>query len=234
MLLDDFVTRSAEGFSFSRLQSCRFAKEIATDFNPIHDVDAKRFCVPGDLLFAYLLSHYGLTKELSCSFAGMVSADVLLRCEQHGDELRICDEQGKVYLALQQQGEASHDLAVIEPLIRDYVQFSGQNFPHILQPLMQQHNVMIHPGRPLVIYESMALSFDTLPSERVELSLAASSLQVEGKRGNVLLQFVLTQNGQQIGRGQKRMILSNLQAYDETHMQQMIAEYNRRKNLIRA
>ena len=234
MLLDDFVTRSANGFSFSRQQSCRFAKQIATDFNPIHDVDAKRFCVPGDLLFAYLLSHYGLAKELSCTFAGMVSADVLLHCEQHDNELRICDEQGKVYLALQQQGETSRDLAVIEPLIRDYVRFSGQNFPHILQPLMEQHNVMIHPGRPLVIYESMALSFDTLPTAAVELSLAASSLQVEGKRGNVLLEFVLTENGQQIGGGKKRMILSNLQPYDETQMQLMIAEYNRRKNLVKA
>lgn len=234
MLLDDFVTRSAEGFSFSRLQSCSFAKQVATDFNPIHDVDAKRFCVPGDLLFAYLLSHYGLTKELSCTFAGMVSADVLLHCEQTEGELRICDEQGKVYLALQQQGEASYDLAVIEPLIRDYVQFSGQNFPHILQPLMQQHNVMIHPGRPLVIYESMALSFDTLPTAAVELSLAGSSLQVEGKRGNVRLEFVLTEQGRQIGRGEKRMILSNLQPYDEIQMEQMIAEYNRRKNLVQA
>ncbi|MBV2131003.1 DUF3581 family protein [Arsukibacterium indicum] len=234
MLLDDFVTRSAEGFSFSKLQSCRFAKQIATDFNPIHDVDAKRFCVPGDLLFAYLLSHYGLSKELTCTFAGMVSADVLLHCEQHNDELKICDAHGKVYLSLQRQGETSHDLAVIEPLIRDYVKFSGQNFPHILQPLMQQHSVMIHPGRPLVIYESMALSFDTLPTAEVELSLAASSLQVEGKRGNVLLQFVLTQHGTQIGCGEKRMILSNLQAYDEAQMQLMIAEYDRRKNLSRS
>jgi hypothetical protein len=232
MLLDDFVTRSANGFSFSRLQSCSFAKQVATDFNPIHDVDAKRFCVPGDLLFAYLLSHYGLTKHLSCTFAGMVSADVLLHCEQVSNELRICDEHGKVYLALQQQGEASFDLSVIEPLIRDYVKFSGQNFPHILQPLMQQHNVMIHPGRPLVIYESMALSFEQLPTAAVDLSLADSSLQVVGKRGNVLLEFVLTQAGRQIGRGEKRMILSNLQPYEEAQMQLMIAEYNRRKSLV--
>tara|TARA_R110002126_G_scaffold291595_1_gene454077 strand:+ start:1836 stop:2540 length:705 start_codon:yes stop_codon:yes gene_type:complete len=233
MLLDDFVTRSAEGFSFSRMQSCSFAKQVATDFNPIHDVDAKRFCVPGDLLFSYLLSHYGLTKELSCTFAGMVSADVLLHCEQHGNELRICDEQGKTYLSLVQDGESSKDLSVIEPLIKDYVRFSGQNFPHILQPLMQQHNVMIHPGRPLVIYESMALSFTTLPTSSVELRLAASSLQVDGKRGNVLLEFALTEKGQQIGRGEKRMILSNLQPYDPIQMQQMIDEYNRRKSLVK-
>ncbi|GAB60174.1 DUF3581 family protein [Rheinheimera nanhaiensis] len=229
MLLEQYVNQNAEGFSFSRKQASEFAKQVATDFNPIHDEDAKRFCVPGDLLFAYLLTRYGITEQLSCQFSGMVAADVLLQCKEQPNLITICDSQDKTYLSLQHSGASQHDLSVIEPLIRDYVKFSGQNFPHILQPLMQQHQVMINPQRPLVIYESMALSFFRLPQYKVELRLTASSLSVEGKRGNALLEFALSEQGEQIGKGEKRMILSNLMPYDESQMQQMVAEYNSRK-----
>lgn len=229
MLLEKYVNQTNEGFSFSRKQACEFAKQVATDFNPIHDEDAKRFCVPGDLLFSYLLTRYGITQQLSCNFSGMVGADVLLQCKEYDNLINICDSQDKVYLSLQHSGACQRDLGVIEPLIRDYVKFSGQNFPHILQPLMQQHQVMINPTRPLVIYESMALSFIRLPEHKVDLSLTASSLQVEGKRGNVLLQFSLSEQGTLIGKGEKRMILSNLMPYEEAQMQQMVTEYNSRK-----
>ena len=91
MLLEKYVNQSHEGFSFSRKQACEFAKQVATDFNPIHDEDAKRFCVPGDLLFAVLLHKYGLTEQLSCTFNGMVGSDgVWTRC--------VCDRRGLVLL----------------------------------------------------------------------------------------------------------------------------------------
>ncbi|WP_423186253.1 DUF3581 family protein [Alishewanella sp. d11] len=229
MLLDAFVSRHGEAFSFSREHSCKFAKQIAGDFNPIHDVDAKRFCVPGDLLFSYLLTRYGVSQQLRCQFSGMVNADTLLHCRVATNQIQVCDELGKVYLTIDFSGEHSHDLEVIEPLFQDYVQFSGQNFPHILQPLMAEQGVMIHPLRPLVIYESMTLSFEQLPISKPKLNLAASKLEVEGKRGNVTLSFILSEAGKQIGKGEKRMILSNLQPYDEFQMQQMVAEYNNRK-----
>lgn len=229
MLLDKYVNQSNAGFSFSRKQASEFAKQIATDFNPIHDEDAKRFCVPGDLLFSYLLNRYGMTEHISCQFSGMVGADVLLECKEQDNLITICDKQDKTYLSLQHRGACQHDLAVIEPLIRDYVKFSGQNFPHILQPLMQQHQVMINPTRPLVIYESMALSFNRLPKQKVDLRLTASSLSVEGKRGNALLEFSLSEQGELIGKGEKRMILSNLVPYNDEQMLEMVAQYNKRK-----
>jgi hypothetical protein len=230
MLLEKYVEQKGDNFSFTRKQACGFAKQVATDFNPIHDEDAKRFCVPGDLLFSYLLTRYGITEKLNCQFSGMVSADVVLHCKAHEGLVSICDSQDKVYLSLHRSGECQHDLTVIEPLIRDYVRFSGQNFPHILQPLMKKHNVMINPQRPLVIYESMALTFNRLPKQNVELSLTSSTLSVEGKRGNALLEFSLSERGEVIGKGEKRMILSNLMPYDETQMQQMVTEYNNRKS----
>ncbi|GAA0562782.1 MULTISPECIES: DUF3581 family protein [Rheinheimera] len=229
MLLEKYVQGNGEYFSFTRKQASDFAKQVASDFNPIHDEDAKRFCVPGDLLFSYLLTRYGIAQRLSCQFSGMVGADIELHCAEDQDVIAIKDGQDKQYLSFQRSGPSQQDLNVIEPLIQDYVRFSGQNFPHILQPLMQRHNVMINPQRPLVIYESMALEFDFLPSQKVDLSLTSSSLAVEGKRGNALLQFSLKENGKLIGSGEKRMILSNLVPYDNEQMTQMVLEYNSRK-----
>mgnify|MGYP006188470595 FL=1 len=176
MLLEKYVQQNGEYFSFTRQQASDFAKQVASDFNPIHDEDAKRFCVPGDLLFSYLLTRYGVAQRLSCQFSGMVGAEVELHCAEDSDVITIVDGQNKKYLSFQRSGPSQQDLNVIEPLIQDYVRFSGQNFPHILQPLMQRHNVMINPQRPLVIYESMALEFELLPSQKVYLSLTSSTL----------------------------------------------------------
>ena len=57
MTLDiaQYVTSTDRSMQFSQQQASQFAKGVAGDFNPIHDVGGKRFCVPGDLLFACLL-----------------------------------------------------------------------------------------------------------------------------------------------------------------------------------
>lgn len=229
MFLTPYVHQQAGEFSFSRQQGSVFAKKVAGDFNPLHDEDAKRFCVPGDLMFSWLLSQYGLSERLCCTFSGMVAADVWLHFEQEGADIRICDRDGKVYLSLTQQGAVSKDLQLIEAIATDYVQFSGKNFPHILHPLMQQQAVMIHPQRPMVIYESMTLELTALPATLPELQLADASLEVAGKRGSAMLDFALTCQGETLGKGRKRMILSNLSPYDAPSMEAMIAEYNRRK-----
>ncbi len=232
MFLSPFVQQSGDEFSFTAAQASRFAKQIALDFNPIHDEDSKRFCVPGDLLFAYLLSQYGLTEGLSCRFDGMVSANVLLHFVTEQDTVRIVDQNGKVYLSLQQTGERHAECQFIEQLVKDYVRFSGMNFPHILQPLMKQHQLMINPQRPLVIYQSMTLEFIRFSEHCPTLHLSSSELVIDGKRGNVLLQFELRDGDDVIGKGEKRMILSNLVPYDEEQMQGMVDFYNERKNSL--
>ena len=229
MFLSPFVQQSGDEFSFTAEQASRFAKQIAMDFNPIHDEDSKRFCVPGDLLFAYLLSQYGLTESLSCRFDGMVSANVLLHFVQDQDNVQIVDQNGKVYLSMRQSGVRHQECQFIEQLVKDYVRFSGMNFPHILQPLMKAHQLMINPQRPLVIYQSMTLDFLRFSAQCPSLHLSSSELTIDGKRGNVLLQFELRDGAEVIGKGEKRMILSNLVPYDEVQMQAMVDFYNGRK-----
>lgn len=229
MFLSPFVQQSGDEFSFTAEQASRFAKQIAMDFNPIHDEDSKRFCVPGDLLFAYLLSQYGLTESLSCRFDGMVSANVLLHFVQDQENVQIVDQNGKVYLSMLQSGVRHQECQFIEQLVKDYVRFSGMNFPHILQPLMKAHQLMINPQRPLVIYQSMTLDFLRFSAQCPSLHLSSSELTIDGKRGNVLLQFELRDGAEVIGKGEKRMILSNLVPYDEVQMQAMVDFYNGRK-----
>ena len=71
MEINDFYTVSEasadERISFSEQQASDFAKGVAGDFNPIHDPGAKRFCVPGDLLFAVLLHRFGIAPILKWS-----------------------------------------------------------------------------------------------------------------------------------------------------------------------
>ena len=78
MNLEKFYSLEGSRLSFTRQQASDFAKSVAGDFNTIHDVDSKRFCIPGDLLFSVIIHHYGLRQTMGFSFSGMVSEDVTL------------------------------------------------------------------------------------------------------------------------------------------------------------
>ncbi|WP_341503856.1 DUF3581 family protein [Gallaecimonas sp. GXIMD4217] len=220
------MTRKGECFTFSRRQASDFAKQVADDFNPIHNEDAKRFCVPGDLLFSFLLSRVGLHQKMQCTFSGMVGGDLALRLDEAENEVRILDEAGKEYLDVRFEGERSQDMALIEHLVRRYVRFSGQNFPHILGPLMEKHQVMVNPARPLVMYQSMAVSLERLDLKAPEVVLSGAELEVVGKRGNVTLYFNFVEDDLVVGTGEKQMVLSGLVPFDQAGMDGMVALYH--------
>ena len=218
------------GFSFTRLQASRFAKLVADDYNTIHDVEAKRFCVPGDLLFALILVRLGLRRSMTFVFSGMVNDGVDLSVhEPEAEKLVIQDGRGKDYLHATWHGEASRDPELLEQVIRNYVRFSGHNFPHILQPLMASHQVMINPDRPLVIYESMSIHLNRLDIHAPVVELSGSTLEVVGKRGNVTLNFRFLEGGEEVGTGEKRMVMSGLVPYDQAVMDHLIHLYDVRK-----
>lgn len=230
MQLEDYYSKNNSTVSFSREQGSNFAKHVAGDFNPIHDIDSKRFCVPGDLLFSLALANFGLSQRMRFSFSGMVSDGIVLDFRDTGsDTLTIVDENGKEYLNIERDGECSTDATLIQNLTRDYVAFSGQTFPHILVPLMSEHNVMINPDRPLVIYESMTIDLKTLAISNPTLELNDASLEAHGKRGEVRLKFSLDENGSIIGTGEKRMLLSGLRAYDPDKVSDLVDTYNAHK-----
>jgi hypothetical protein len=216
--------------SFTRLQASRFAKKVADDFNPIHDVEAKRFCVPGDLLFAVLLNRLGLYPRMDFSFAGMVGDGVPLHFDETvSGQLQLVDERRKEYLRASFSGEPNRDQEVIEKTIRSYVRFSGHNFPHVLGALMEEHGVMINIDRPLVIYESMSLNLDRSDVSELEIEHSGAAMDVVGKRGNVSLTFRFLEQGVPVGTGEKKMVLSGLREYDAAVMQQMVERYDQRK-----
>lgn len=232
MFLDPFHSAGPQGYRVSREQASRFAKEVADDFNPIHDVDAKRFCVPGDLLFALVLTHYGLSQSMHFDFRGMVGADVALHFPDTTDStLEIADGNGKVYLAVTREGDVTRDPDVIEAVVRRYVAFSGHNFPHVLQPLLAERGVMFNPDRPLVIYDNMGFEFDRLPErpERVDMAADGAALEIDGKRGDTTLAFRFDDDDETVGRGTKTLVVSGLRPYDEVAMQACIDTINERR-----
>jgi len=226
MFLDSFYNQNETDLTISAEQGSRFAKAVSNDFNPIHDADSKRFCVPGDLLFAIALQRYGLSQEMHFTFSGMVSADTgLVFPEAPGDQFEIVDGRDKCYLQVERSSGAVFEQGMIEQLVRSYVLFSGQNFPYILVPLMAEQNVMINPARPLAIYQSMSLHLDRIDLAQPSVELVDTQMVVEGKRGDVELQFRLVDGADVVGCGVKKIILSGLREYQQAAVDKMIADY---------
>ena len=235
MQLQDFYSTDGELVTFTRTQASEFAKNVADDFNPLHDPDAKLFCVPGDLLFAVALSSYGLSKHMRFIFTGMVDGGVPLVFPPSDDpKISIIDNENKTYLQLERDGEISHDASVIKTLICNYVEFSGHAFPHILVPLMAEHNIMINPKRPLVIYESMEIHLDQLNLTSPTLEYTGATLELNGKKGNISLNFLLKEGEMIVGRGAKYMLARGLQPYQKDVVDEVVKGYSELKQLYRA
>lgn len=230
MYLNSFHQLDNQTITITPQQASRFAKEVAQDFNPLHDPESKRFCVPGDLLFALVLANQGLSKKMVFNYTGMVGQGVSLDVPNDtGNEFKVTDNNGKEYLNVSREGDTTKDMALIEAFTRAYVAFSGHSFPHILVPLMKDNNVMINPARPMVIYESMAFEFDRLDLTAPTLKFDNSDLDVQGKRGTVTLNFHVVDNGETVGYGHKTMVLSGLREFDEEQVQKLVDVYEATK-----
>ncbi len=231
MFLDNYFSSKNGQISFSRKQASDFAKQMAGDYNPIHNEDAKRFCVPGDLLFSLALNRYGISQHMEFTFSGMVTDTVQLSFPEYpGNQLAITDNKDKEYLNMQREGDSVSDPVLIESLSRNYVAFSGTTFPHLLVPLMRDAGVMINPARPLVIYQKMILDFDSMDAHNVTLQdNGKTHLTADGKKGHACLSFDFVSEGKTIGHGEKHMVLSGLRDYDEEEMQGIIEYYEKLK-----
>ena len=230
MFLSPYFQKELQLVSVSAQQASEFAKGVAQDFNPIHDVAAKRFCVPGDLLFALVLGQYGLSQTMSFSFEGMVGGGVkLVFPDSVGDSFTIFDDKQKQYLSVEHSGANTLCDVQTESFIRSYVAFSGLNFTHVLVPMMRKHGVMINPARPLVIYESMSFDLVSFDFNHIELSLVEQDLEVDGKRGDVTLKFELHCGDKLVGTGRKTLVLSGLRPLEEDGLNEMVERYEARR-----
>ena len=235
MRLSDYYTIDAAGLRISAHQASNFAKAIAGDFNPLHDPDNRRFCVPGDLLFTALLQHYGISQHMHFRFSGMVGGNATLQLEENpGDAYELRDAAGKTYLHVERSGDTTHDSRLVEQLARSYVAFSGQSFPDILVPLLRDQGVMINIERPMVIYESMGFKLKRLDIPNVQLRLADARMKVDGKRGDVSLTFEFLYDETVVGTGCKRLLLSGLLPYEQDGMDKLVSTYKARREDYRS
>ncbi|WP_105901717.1 DUF3581 domain-containing protein [Vibrio gangliei] len=235
MFLSPYFSTQDNAFQFTRQQSSHFAKRVAGDFNPIHDEDSKRFCVPGDLLFAVLLKQEGVSQKMSFRFSGMVNDGVLLSIEEKGQhDSVVVDCNGKEYLHMYHEGEKNLNPAFIEKVVTSYVQFSGMNFPHIMVPLMEEKQMMINTQRPLVIYESMDVEFCRMDLVNPEVEFTGATFDVTGKRGVVTLNFDFKEADEVVGKGVKRMVASGLRPYVQADIDEFVDRFNACKTAFQA
>ncbi|WP_311946123.1 DUF3581 family protein [Halomonas piscis] len=229
-MFKDFYTQRGDTVIISAEQASRFAKGVAGDYNPIHNPDARRFCVPGDLLFALVLERFGLSQHMEFYFLSMVGADTPLMFSQAASgDIHVVDEAGKRYLEVVRSGATTFDGTAVDAFTRCYVAFSGKNFPHYLKPLMEAHGVMFNPKRPLVIYHSMSFTLERLDGFAPDLALSRSSLEVQGKRADALLEFAIESAGKPVGVGSKKLVVSGLCDYDAGEMDAIVDEFYRLK-----
>lgn len=230
MFLQQFYSSQDNKIQITAEQASLFAKEVAGDFNPLHDPDTKRFCVPGDLLFAIVLERYGLNQNMHFTFAGMVGHGVTLNLlETTADTFDINDDKSKTYLRIERSGSSVDDSELMKAFIENYVAFSGPNFPHVLVPMMAKQNVMINTLRPLVIYESMSFQFKHMNFSRVQIKASETELNVDGKRANALLHFTINDQDKVVGSGFKKLLMSGVRAYDHEIISEFTNEYLLRK-----
>lgn len=230
MFLDAFYQQQDAAIQITAEQGSQFAKAVAGDFNPIHDPGHRRFCIPGDLLFAIAVQHFGLSANMTVRFKSLVDANqrLFMPSVQPGhapQDYLIHDDRDRVIMEWQQAGARTQDSAQLEQLIRSYVAFSGQNFPHVLVPLLEQHQVMFHPKRPFVIYDSMSLQLDRLDFKAPTLELTDRSLIERDRRADVTFTFVWKEAGEIIGTGQKTLIIGGLQPYDAAAMAVVVSDF---------
>jgi len=230
MFIEKYCPTQADQISFTRQQASDFAKQVADDFNPLHNIEAKRFCVPGDLLFSIIIAKAGLHKTMSFDFSGMVNDSVELTFpNQIDDSFDIKDTKDKTYLTVHANGEKTKSPALINALTKAYVDFSGHTFPDILVKLMAEKNVMINPSRPMIMYQSMEINLQRLDITSLSLQLAQTSLSIEGKRGDAWLEFDLISEGEIVGHGKKHMLLSGIRGYEQTAIDAMVKQYHQSK-----
>jgi hypothetical protein len=228
--LSPFHQRTSDGhITVASEQGSNFAKQVAGDYNPIHDPDSRRFCVPGDLLFSLALGEYGLHKNMSFRFKELVSAESVLNYQPLADtkegSATVINRREKTVLDVLYSGGSSSDEKRIEQFLSAYVAFSGQNFPHILVPLMKEHNVMINVNRPMVIYESMSFELNSLDFDSIQVMAGATAMQVDGRRGDVQLHFSLNDGEKVLGQGSKNLVLGGLREFDEEVVEKLCRDY---------
>jgi len=216
--------------SFTRHQASTFAKGVAGDFNSIHDENAKRFCVPGDLLFSVFLAQYGVYQEMKFDFSGMViETTELIFPDKIPQHFSLNGRNDKNYMDIVTLGDKSEESDFIAALSEKYVQFSSKTFPDILVPLMEQENVMINPSRPLVIYKSMEIYLDSFSGSHIELELKQATLKKNGKKAEVRLEFAILADNKEMGHGAKNLLLGGLREYNANQLNEVVDSYIQRK-----
>ncbi len=77
----------------------------------------------------------------------------------------------------------------------------------------------------MVIYERMSFELERINLQQPEMAAIPAEFTVKGKRGIANLNFVIKENGQTVGNGFKRLLVSGLKPYDEAAANALAQSY---------
>jgi len=136
-------------------------KEVAGDFNPIHDPGCPPLLRARRIYFS--LSYFwrfGLSTDMTFHFsrpAGLKTCPANFAKGADGT-IQVCDQARQGVSGSRPQRRHNTDKVFIEEFTLGYVAAFGQNFPPHHEALMESNGVMFNPTGQLVMYDSMTVT----------------------------------------------------------------------------
>jgi len=163
---------------------------------------------------------------MTFDFQGMVSGGMPIQFTESDKSIAAKNDKDKQVLHVSRDGDITQNSIFVEGLIRAYVAFSGETFPHTIIKLMKEEGMMINTRKPMVIYDQMTLSFERFSESAPQVELQNCHFDVNGKRGMVVMDFDLLADNESIGSGQKQIIMSGLRPYEQSGIDYLVDTYN--------
>ena len=103
--------------------------KVATDLNPIHDHDPKRFCVPGDLLFTGTIRRLGLYQSMHFDLSRMLAVMFTFNTHQRLKKVGtfITNSTGKKLVGIDITGKRLSNQSFAARFALDYVHLSEKS-----------------------------------------------------------------------------------------------------------
>ena len=80
----------------------------------------------------------------------------------------------------------------------------------------------------------MVIEIEQFAGGELLLEFSSASMEVNGKKGSVKLEFDLFVDGQKIGHGTKDMVVSGLRPFEQAAIDTIVSDYNATKKAYSA
>lgn len=214
-------------FRFIPTACSAYARNVAKDFNPIHSHLAKKYCVPGDLIFALITEMHGAHNYMRVDFLNRVGAECKLFFDTKRIALALLDVDKKLYAELATAGDKSVCPKRLKTVSNVVVSCTSGYFPYKLIDNLREENVMLSIRRSMVMLKSIEVELRNIHSaSSLVAKYQSSGLELSGKRGEVKVYFQLfDDDGISVGFVTKTVLIIGIEKFNDKASKQYLDDY---------